>query len=121
MDGLISELIASQVGCWMGNVYAGAYADDFKFLAPSVETLNTMLGICIKYAKEYDVMFNDKSQLIVFKSKDDNNQSPVIKINGKQIEAVDSITHLGHNINVNIYPLPNPCQPPPPPRSLGSW
>ena len=71
MDGLISELIASQVGCWMGSVYAGAsaYADDFKLLAPSVEALNIMLNICIKYAKDHDVIFNDKSQLIVFKAK----------------------------------------------------
>ena len=69
MDVLISELIASQVGCLMGNVYAGvsAYADDFKLLAPRVEALNIMLDICIRYAKELDVIFNDKS-LIFFSS-----------------------------------------------------
>ena len=105
MDGLISRLIASNVGCWMGNVYTGvpAYADDFKLLAPSVKALDTMLDICIKYAEEYDVVFNDKSQLIVFNSKEDDDQPPVIHINGKQIEAVDHITHLGHIINSNIF------------------
>ena len=105
MDGLISELIASGVGCWMGSVYAGApaYADDFKLLAPSILALNIMLDICIKYAEKYDVIFNDKSQLIVFNAINNDDPPPVIKINGKQVEAVDSITHLGHTINANIF------------------
>ena len=105
MDGLISELIASGVGCWMGSVYAGApaYADDFKLLAPSILALNIMLDICIKYAEKYDVIFNDKSQLIVFNALNNDDPPPVIVINGKQVEAVDSITHLGHIINSNIF------------------
>ena len=94
MDGLLSKLIASQVGCWMGNVYAGAsaYADDFKLLAPSIKALNIMLDICIEYAEEYDVIFNDKSQLIVFNSLDNNDQPPVININGKHIILYEKLS-----------------------------
>ena len=105
MDGLISELESSQVGCWMGAVYAGTfvYADDLKLLAPSVRALNIMLKICKKYAEKYDVMFNDKSKLIVFKAKSDNDPPPYIEINGKQIESVDSIDHLGHTFNSDIF------------------
>ena len=61
MDDLLSRLIASQVGCWMGSVYAGswAYADDLKLLAPTMGALNIMLDICQQYAKEFGVAFND--------------------------------------------------------------
>ena len=105
MDALISKLIESQVGCWMGSVYAGSwvYADDFKLLAPSVKALHIMLEICQNYAKEYDVIFNDKSQLIVFKATANDDPPPVIKINNKQVSAVDQITHLGHIIKSNIF------------------
>ena len=61
IDGLISELLASSVGCFMGSVYAGIFmfADDLKLLAPSVQALNIMLNICMSYAARFDVLFND--------------------------------------------------------------
>ena len=48
MDNLISELKSSDVGCYMGGVFAGAfvYADDFKLLAPSIYALKMMVEIC---------------------------------------------------------------------------
>ena len=105
MDGLISELESSQVGCWMGAVFAGTfvYADDIKLLAPSIRALNLMLKICKKYAEQYDVLFNDKSKLIVFKAISNDDPPPFIEINRKQIESVDSIDHLGHILNSNIF------------------
>ena len=107
MDGLISELKSSQVGCWMGSVYAGTFvfADDFKLLAPSVKALNIMLDICTKYANKFDVIFNDKSQLIVYNAKANNDPPPDIRINGEQIKAANLITHLGHNICSNIFKM----------------
>ena len=105
MDALISKLIESQVGCWMGGVYAGSwvYADDFKLLAPSLRALNIMLEICQNYANEFDVVFNEKSQLIVYKAISNDDPPPVIKINNKQVNDVDQINHLGHIINSNIF------------------
>ena len=89
----------------MGRVYAGVFmfADDLKLLAPSVYALDIMLNICKNYAARYDVMFNDKSQLIIFKSRMDDGPAPEIFIHGKKLEAVDSITHLGHIIHENIF------------------
>ncbi|CAL4101184.1 unnamed protein product, partial [Meganyctiphanes norvegica] len=105
IDGLINELKASNVGCFMGGVYAGIfiYADDLKLLAPSVYALRVMLAICQNYAAKYDVKFNDKSQLIVFKPKEDNIICPTVTINGAKLQAVHSITHLGHIINEDIF------------------
>ena len=105
MDGLISELLASNVGCYMGAVYAGIFmfADDIKLLAPSVLALNIMLDICINYAARFDVIFNDKSQLIVFKSRNENVPSPDIYINGTKLKTVNSINHLGHILHDDIF------------------
>ena len=78
MDGLLTELLSSNVGCFMGRVYAGVFmfADDLKLLAPSVYALDIMLNICKNYASRFDVMFNDKSQLIIFKSRIDEGPAP---------------------------------------------
>ena len=105
MDGLLTELISSNVGCFMGRVYAGVFmfADDLKLLAPSVYALDIMLNICKNYASRFDVMFNDKSQLIIFKSKLDDGPDPEIFIHGKKLDAVNSITHLGNVIHDNIF------------------
>ena len=107
MDGLISELISSNVGCFMGRVYAGVFmfADDLKLLAPSVHALNIMLNICINYAARFDVQFNDKSQLIIFKSRNVNVPTPDISINGTKLDDVNHINHLGHILNDNIFKL----------------
>ena len=105
IDGLIDELKASNVGCFMGGVYAGIFifADDLKLLAPSVYAMRLMLAICLQYAKRYDVKFNNKSQLIVFKCKNDDSPIPSVIINGDQLQAVESVTHLGHIIHDDIF------------------
>ena len=72
MDELLRELLNSNVGCYMGGQFAGAfaYADDLTLLAPSVQALKLMTDICTNYAARYDVLFNaKKSQLIVFTSQ----------------------------------------------------
>ena len=105
MDGLITELLSSNVGCFMGSVYAGIFlfADDIKLLAPSVQALNIMLNICLNYAARFDVIFNDKSQLIIFKSPLENIPTPDIVINGTKLSAVNKINHLGHVLHDNIF------------------
>ena len=65
--------------------------------------MNVMLDICVRYAKRFDVIFNDKSQLIVFKSTDNDVAIPNIKLNGKTIDAVKSVVHLGHILNDNLF------------------
>ena len=89
----------------MGSVYAGVFmfADDLKLLAPSVHALNIMLDICLSYAARFDVLFNDKSQLIIFKSRDENIPTPDIYINGTKLSAVNRINHLGHILHDNIF------------------
>ena len=105
IDGLINELIESGVGCYMSRVYAGIfiYADDIALLAPSVYALRKMLDISLNYAAKFDVKFNDKSQLIIFKPKPDDTPNPSVYINEVELQAVECLTHLGHDVNDNIF------------------
>ena len=105
MDSLLNELKLSHVGCFMCGVFVGAfmYADDLKLLAPSIYALNIMIDICVKFARKYDVLFNDKSELIIYKSMDNVVAIPEIKINGELINVVNSTKHLGHILNDNIF------------------
>ena len=106
MDGLISKLRICGMGCRISRFFVGVivYADDVVLLAPSVRALRTMLTICLRYAKDYDVLFNDKSKLIIFpayacKSK---TSSPEVVINGKPIDTVTEIEHLGHLVQSDV-------------------
>ena len=68
VDELIARLQANGLGCNIGRsyMYIGVlgYADDLTLLSPSVNALSKMVGICEEYAKEYDIMFNCKKQLV---------------------------------------------------------
>ena len=104
IDGLLNELEMNGSGCYMGGVFAGAfaYADDITLLAPSISALKEMIRICEKYASAFSIKFNsDKSQFIVFGSNKDVNVN--IKVNGQNVEKVDSVIHLGHILAKNIY------------------
>ena len=106
MDDLLMRLQNSGVGCYMGGVFSGAfaYADDLTLLCPSLGALRQMITICAQYATEYDIKFNaSKSQLIVFKGRRNDFPIPEINLNGDAISVVNSIVHLGHIINDNIF------------------
>ena len=62
-----------------------------------------MLNICLRYAARFDVLFNDKSQLIIFKSPLEDVPTPDIFINGSKLNAVNHVNHLGHIIHDNIF------------------
>ena len=104
MDGLILNLRTTGLGCRISRHYVGVivYADDVVILAPSVFALRTMLRICVVYAKDYDVLFNDKSKLIVFSSGNKHVFVPNVIINGKVIDNVTEFEHLGHIIQSKI-------------------
>ena len=79
------------------------FSDDLTLLAPSIHALNIILDICLSYVTIFDVLFNDKSQLIIFKSRDENIPTPDISIDGTKLSAVNRINHLGHILHDNIF------------------
>ena len=101
MDELIERLKRSGVGCYIGNMFMGAfcYADDCTLLAPTLFSRKNMLDIVSKFGKDFDMKFNPaKSQFIVF-SED---KSPCnITFDDASIMSVDCVNHLGCPISVS--------------------
>ena len=67
LNGLLSELEGSGVGCYWGAHFVGAvcYADDIALLSPCPSAMRTMLSVCEEYAVTHGLKFNpDKTQLI---------------------------------------------------------
>ena len=106
MDGLLVELANSQVGCYMGGVFAGGfgYADDLKILTPSVQGLRIMADICQRYADKYNITFNGKkSELIIYKCSQLNPPDSGIFINNVRVPRKEKVTHLGHDLYENVF------------------
>ena len=99
---MIARLQASGLGCNIGRSYIGiiGYGDDLTLLSPSVNALSKMVGICVKYAKEYDIVFNCKKTVgIQFGNRYNN---CVIKLNGNEIKWKRSAKHLGNSIDQKL-------------------
>ena len=66
IDDLLKELSQSSMGCYWGNIFAGAlaYADDLTLLAPSPSALRKLLAICEKSGSV--LRLTDKTQCIRF-------------------------------------------------------
>ena len=106
IDGLLNELKDSNVGCHMGDVYAGAfgYADDIKLLAPSVAALKSMITICENYARRFNILFNGKkSELIIYKCRKKVPPDPVIFVNNIRVPRKSKVTYLGHDLYEDIF------------------
>ena len=54
LDGLLSLLAKSGVGCLVGECYVGAlaYQDDIVLLAPTANAMRHILNICYIYASD---------------------------------------------------------------------
>lgn len=100
MDELLHRLKLSNAGCYVGNVYCGSlgYADDVVLMAPTVNSLNTLLDICTTYAVEYDVLFNPDKSKFIFCCGSVVTSKPIISFMGKPIESVPWDKHLGYPV-----------------------
>lgn len=106
LDELLKRLEHSDIGCHIGNVYAGAgsYADDVTLLCPTKTGMEEMLKIATDYADEYHMAFNPtKSQLLFYPSRKNHDQdfdlsAETIIFGDQIIVATDNATHLGHKI-----------------------
>ena len=60
IDKLLTRLRESGLGCHIDGVFAGAlwYADDIVLLAPSLDALRHMIGICEDYAQEFYILLS---------------------------------------------------------------
>ena len=103
IDNLLIKLKQSGYGCHVDNVIMGAlsYADDITLLSPSLHGLNRMLGICAKFADNFDITFNGKKTLFI-KFGESLNGKECAKLNNKTIKWVDHIKHLGNFLDSTL-------------------
>ena len=69
IDKLLNRLRQSKLGCYVGDIFMGAfaYADDVALLAPTIMSLNKLINVCVLFEREYHVLFNSmKSKLVAF-------------------------------------------------------
>jgi hypothetical protein len=104
IDELFVRLKKSRVGCYIGNIYAGAvgYADDVSLIAPSYCAAKHMLRICEEYAREFDVVFNSSKSVLVVYNGDHNVR---LTLNDVALARYDNAMHLGHNVGVDSNKL----------------
>ena len=101
IDELFNRLKKAKIGCYIGNVFAGAlgYADDATLLAPTLTSMTDMLAIVTQFGTEYDVKFNPtKTQLIVYGGPDTEHQ---ILFDGTVIKNEKCAGHLGNILGQN--------------------
>ena len=62
IDGLVSRLEASGLGCYFQRIFAGCvlYADGVMLMSGSLRKLKLMLNICFSFANEFGLTFNAK-------------------------------------------------------------
>jgi hypothetical protein len=106
LNGLLCELEAAGVGCFVGRMFVCvlAYADDIVLIAPTPYAMRKLLGVCDEYASCFSIMFNAKKSkcLIIQPSHRACNcvlPNPTFYIGGNTIEIVDRWPHLGHVID----------------------
>ena len=75
-------------------------ADDIV-LAPSLDALRHMIGICEDYAHEFHILFNpSKSKLMYYNVCHDNLH---VKLCNQDVHIDSKEIYLGNYINENIY------------------
>ena len=99
IDDLLSQCGG---GCKIGPYFYGCrgYADDIILVNATVQSTNTMLQICEKYASEHRIVFiASNSQVIVFSPQKCFNVN--VRLNDNSLENVTKVKHLGHVLDVN--------------------
>ena len=96
VDGLVSILKSSGIGCYIRNIFAALllYADDMCILAPSLKGLQRLLSICSSYCEEWDICLNPKKTKNMYFGKTmEVKFQPTL--NGAPIEFVSEWRYLG--------------------------
>ena len=77
-------------------------ADDIALVAPSLQSLRKMIGICEQYAKTHSIIFNPNKAKLLCYNVDRAVDIPPLYLNGEVIPSVGSDKHLGNNISTDI-------------------
>jgi hypothetical protein len=103
IDSLSVKLRSVSSGCYINSVSYNhlIYADDTVLLAPSPKALQTLINVCINFAKDHDLVFNTKKTKFMY-IKSDNLRNlfvPTFYIGETVITMVHDETYLGYILN----------------------
>ena len=107
MDELLVSLRKLGVGCYVGDIFMGAfgYADDLVLLAPSRTAMQLMLDVCQDYAQENNLVFStdinprkSKSKCLFMSSSKKSDKPLPLKLYGVDLPWVKTATHLGNEL-----------------------
>ncbi len=98
MDNVSAKVIATHLGCYIGNVCVSifVYADDILLIAPSVTGLQMLLNACEDELSKLDMVVNvKKSMCIRFGPRFSAPCANIISAYGGSLEWVTSCKYLG--------------------------
>jgi hypothetical protein len=99
MEELSENLSESSIGCHMKSTCLNHmfFADDSILMAPTIESLQSLIDICVDYAKRFDILYNDtKSCCSVFLPKHLKDMNiPSVNMESKVLKWVSTKTYLG--------------------------
>ena len=98
------NLRASNVGCYIGNVFLGSlgYADDLCLLSPNRGSMSIMLNSCDYFSKEYDVVLNpSNTHLIIYDERRKYQKMEPLCLNGETLNIQRVAPHLGHPVDID--------------------
>ena len=96
VNDLLLILKQRGVGCYYLNSFAAAlfYADDMAILAPSLRGLQTLLDICSRYCRDWDICLNAKKTKNIFFGRKCSNLA-TLTLDGKSIAWEENCVYLG--------------------------
>ena len=103
VNELYRLLKRNRSGCWINGEYYGiiGYSDDIFLLAPSLDSLREMLGICEGYADEHNLQFStdpnprkSKTKCMAFSPRKTEELDQLV-LRGNKLPWVNTLKHLG--------------------------
>ena len=97
IDGLVSRLEASGLGCYFQGIFAGCvlYADDVMLMSASLRKLQLMPNICFRFANELCLTFNAKKFNCLLIGKKFGFNLPILYIGNESINWANECCYLG--------------------------
>ena len=107
MNDLFRKLNFVQSGCFVGSSLLNhlMFADDLCAFSPSVKGLQKLVNVCKEYAVNNCIIFNnDKTVGMIHQNKKFKvNVEPNIILDGRCIQFVNSVKHLGVLITNDLF------------------
>jgi len=105
VEPLTEKLREAKIGVKLGELIVNhvLYADDTSLLCYTVQELNDLLKIVMRFGKDYEIKFNpDKTQYMVFGNSGKRRQVKPI-FNNVELEKVDTIKFLGAYLTSKLH------------------